>query len=152
MRTNGLKSDKRRSQSALGLMILSALALSGCAALPQPFDAPIDKTSPAAASAAAAAKSAKVYPRWAEFPEAPKDVPSLAEIKGRVESVEKVQATLQLETDALVWELTDPDAYAKVHLARFDKNLMDRIEKEPVDIEAWAKKNRDKVQPPAPIQ
>lgn len=152
MRTHGFRTDRRRFVPAFRLLILSTLALSGCAALPQPFDAPIDKTSPAAASAAAAAKSAKVYPRWTEFPEAPKDIPSLATIKGRVEAVEKVEAALRDETDALVWELTDPDAYARQNLSRVDKSLWDRIEKEPVDIEAWAKKNRDKVQPPAPIQ
>ncbi len=152
MRTHGIKTDPRRFKPAFRLMIVSILGLGGCAALPQPFDAPIDKSSPAAASAAAAAKGAKVYPRWAEFPEAPKDVPSLATIKGRVEAVEKVDAQLHAETEALVWELTDPEAFARQNLARIDKAQMDRIEKEPIDIVAWAKKHRDKVQPPAPIQ
>ncbi len=89
-------------------------------------------------------------PHWAEFPIAPKDVPTLAEFARRVHVQEANSAAQDAQGKAIAWEPNQPDSIAASANALIDPAKMAPIDSEmsPQESEAFAKAARDRATAP----
>lgn len=140
----------RWNKSALIVAALSAGAvmLSGCLAS-DPFAPPTDPQSAAAQQVNEAAARNMPYPRWSEFPAAPRDVPTAEDIRMQVVSTEEAKAILQAQAAELVWTLDDTEGWATAQRSLLDMSL---AQPAPADAaaqtEAWAAAARAEAIPP----
>lgn len=140
----------RWNKSALIAAALSAGAvmLSGCLAS-DPFAPPTDPQSAAAQQVNEAAARNMPYPRWSEFPAAPRDVPTAEDIRMQVVSTEEAKAILQAQAAELVWTLDDSEGWATAQRSLLDMSL---AQPAPADAaaqtEAWAAAARAEAIPP----
>jgi hypothetical protein len=94
----------------------------------------------------------RAYPRWEDFPRASTDLPTAAEIAGRVEVLTAANAGLSGEVSRLEWSLDDP--------AAFETQVRQRLAAIPPSpdalrtaqqLEAWAAELRRLGEAPPPI-
>lgn len=144
---------RRGRAPLLAAALVAAGGLSGCASY-DPFDEPTDPTSPAAARVEALTGADMSYPRWAEFPAAPRDVPTAADIREQVVALEAADAALGREVAAIAWFLgpEDLEPWAARTRNRVDRRLAQPAPPGAVaEAEAWARAQRARATPPPPI-
>lgn len=129
-------------------MAAGSLLLAGCLAH-DPFAPPTDPGSAAAAQVNAAAAKDRPFPRWADFPAAPRDVPTAEQFGMRVVETEEAKAILEAQARELVWTLDNTEGWATASRGFIDPNL---AQPAPADSrarsEAWAAEMRAKATPP----
>ena len=136
-----------------GAGAILGLSLAGCLST-NPFDPPVDQSSPAAAQVETLARADADYPRWRDFPAAPQNVPTPAEIRTQVTLLETRQDAFATEVAALRWTLTEnPEAWAR----QVASNINARLATPPpadatAQAEAFAARLRERAVPPPPIQ
>ncbi len=136
--------------AGMGLMA----ALAGCVSY-SPFNSETDPTSPAAQRVDALARADGAYPRWEDFPAAPRDVPSAADIRARVVALEASEATLARQVAGIQWTLneSDGDPWARRTRARIDARLAQPADPNAMaEALAWAERLRARANPPPPVQ
>ncbi|MBN8552713.1 MAG: hypothetical protein J0L52_07445 [Caulobacterales bacterium] len=155
MTANEMKASLRRIKP--GACLVAALVLagatSGCMAY-DPFDRTIDPTSPAAQRVEALTQSDMAYPRWADFPPAPQNVPTETDIRNQVLGLESSELRLNREVAAIVWTLTPADGgpWAERTRNRVDVRLARPARPdEAAEAVAWAQRMRQRAEPPPPI-
>lgn len=132
--------------------VLAALAgatmLGGCLAH-DPFGPATDPNSAAAQRVNEAAAQDRPYPRWSEFPAAPRDVPTEGEFAMRVVATEEAKAILEAQARDLVWTLDDTEGWAAQARSHVEASY---AQPAPADAraqtEAWAAEMRAKATPP----
>lgn len=102
--------------------LVALASLSGCAGS-APFDAPIDKSSPAASHVADLSAAPGPYPRWSQFPAAPKDVPAPSDFALRAAAAQGLQGEQLAGAQALAWTLSDTEAFAAAARRQIDPSL-----------------------------
>lgn len=98
----------------------------------------------------AAPKDDLTMPKWSEFPVPPKDVPTQATIKTRVDSEETLRDKLTAEVNALHWDGDVAETYQAATKARIDPEMLKPIDA-PMSsdaIEAFAAQARKRAVPP----
>jgi len=100
------------------------------------------------------APPAMTMPRWSEFPQAPSDVPTVAEFARRVHAEEAARATLDSLGRAIVWETFEPAAIAAAASAQIDPSKLGPIDAEMTaqQSDALAQSLRDKATAPPVAQ
>lgn len=146
-----------RSRFAVASRGLAAVALSGalagCAAY-DPFNQEIDPNSPAAQRVEALARADDAYPRWEDFPAEPQAVPTAADIRNRVEGLQAEEVRLNRQVAAIDWTLDadDREPWAARTLNRIDPRLSRPVDpNEMAEALAWARRMRERADPPPPI-
>jgi len=140
----------RWNKSALIAAALSvgSVMLSGCLAT-DPFAPPTDPQSAAAQQVNEAAARNMPYPRWSEFPAAPRDVPTADDIRMQVVSTEEAKAILQAQAAELVWTLDDTEGWATAQRGLLDMSLAQPADADAAaQTEAWAAAARAEAIPP----
>lgn len=155
MTGNRMKASRQRIESwaRLALVFAGGLSVSGCLGL-DPFNQEIDPNSPAAQHVASLARADDSYPRWADFPAAPQNVPTAADIRNRVLGLEAAEAQLNSQVAAIDWTLTeaDGDPWAIRTRNRIDPRLARPVDPNAVaEALAWAERMRERSVPPPPI-
>lgn len=128
--------------------------LAGACASYDPFERPADPTSPAAARVAAMSDADLDYPTWAEFPAAPQNVPTPAEIRTQVLQLEADETRLNGEVSRIVWTLgpDDGEPWAQRTRNRIDMRLAQTLDPEAMALAvAWAEQQRRRAAPPPRI-
>ncbi len=97
---------------------------------------------------------AMTMPHWAEFPIAPKDVPTVSDFAKRVHTEEDYRAQLDTLGRAIVWEVFEPNAIAAAVNAQIDPSKMGPVDQELTSqqSEALAQSLRDKATAPPVAQ
>lgn len=133
---------------------LAALGLlSACVS--SPFDRAADPTSPAAQRVETLARRDGAFPRWEDFPAAPQNVPTAADIRARVVAIEAAEAQLGQQVRAIQWTLneSDGDPWARRVRARITPQLARPVEPNAMsEALAWAERLRRRAAPPPPVQ
>ena len=128
---------------------LTGLGLTACAGS---FVAETDAQSPLAPRVQQIVDKHRVYPRWADFPATPSDLPRPVELATRVDALNASGMALDGEAARLEWTLSDPAAFA----AQVNR----RIQAAPVspmsaqtqeEIEALAERLRQRATAPPPV-
>lgn len=150
-----MKASRQRIESWMRLTLIAAMAgvASGCMSI-SPFNQEIDPTSPAAQRVAALARADDSYPRWADFPAAPQNVPTATDIRNRVLELEAAEALLDRQVEAIDWTLNedDGDPWAIRTRNRIDPRLSRPVDPDAVaEAVAWARRMRERSEPPPPI-
>lgn len=93
------------------------------------------------------------YPRWADFPPAPTDVPRPDVIAAEVAELDQTGQTLIAQAAAIDWTLSDdPNAWADAVRSRVEGARMGESEaRTAAEIEAFAQSLRERSEPPPPI-
>lgn len=128
--------------------LAALLGLSACAA------ASVEAPGPLEPRVAALVAENRTYPRWADFPDAPTDVPDPIQIASRVNSLKVASGSLAGEVARIQWLLSDQDAaeYAAAIAARVDATpIAPETRATQADIEAFAQGLRDRGRAPPPI-
>lgn len=129
---------------------LTGLGLSACAGS---FVAETDAQSPLAPRVQQIVDANRTYPRWADFPATPTDLPQPVQLAARVNTLKVSGAALDGEAARLEWMLSDPEDFAA--------EVNRRIEATPVspesamtlaEIEALAESLRRRSTAPPPIR
>jgi hypothetical protein len=131
-------------------ILAMAAGLSGCVG-GDPFNAPIDKSSPVASRVAAISAQSGPYPHWSDFPAQPMNVPTPADIAARTATAQGAQAAILDHAGGLHWTLTAANTAA--FLAETRATIDPALAKpapagSEAEIEAWAKAQRDLATPP----
>lgn len=140
----------RANKSVLPVLAILAgsMLLAGCLAH-DPFAPPTDPQSAAAVQVNEAAARDRPYPRWADFPAKPKDVPTAEQFGMRVVETEEAKAILEAQARDLVWTLEDTEGWATMARGFVDPRLSQPA---PADsraqTEAWAAEMRARATPP----
>jgi hypothetical protein len=131
----------------IGLILGLAAGVTACAS---PFSSSkVDPSSPVAAAATAAARAKGPRRKFSEIPAIPTDVPTDAQILGRVGQQRAAGAALAKATAPSTWELKDSEAYAAK--ARRDVNppaLAAPTEADRANTEAFARAARGRASAP----
>lgn len=128
-------------------------AVTGCMAY-DPFNQSIDPNSPAAQRVEALARADDSYPRWEDFPAAPQNVPTAADIRNQVLALESDEAELNRQVAAIDWTLDEDDGapWAERTRNRIDPRLARPVSPdEMAEALAWAQRMRARSTPPPPI-
>ncbi|WP_333591873.1 hypothetical protein [Brevundimonas sp.] len=138
---------KKMTAAVAGLGL--GLGLTACAGS---FVAETDAQSPLAPRVQQIVDTHRVYPRWADFPATPSDLPRPVELATRVDALNASSAVLDGEAARLEWTLSDPAAF----VAQVNR----RIQAAPVspmsaqtqeEIEALAERLRQRATAPPPV-
>jgi len=142
----------KMNASATKILAISAVcaALGGCSAR---FAAPTEGSSPLSDRVEALVDANRTYPRWADFPDAPTDVPDAAVVAGRVAGLDQTGQSLNRSVAAIDWTLPeDPDAWAGAVRSRVDDARMSvGTARTAAEVEAFARDLRERSEPPPPI-
>ncbi|MFN4297855.1 MAG: hypothetical protein ACK4FB_13565 [Brevundimonas sp.] len=147
----GLKMNASAMKNAALAAVMGAMLLTGaCAA---PFNKGTDPQSPLSDRIQALVDANSEYPRWADFPAAPTDVPRSADIAVRVAGLNQTGVTLGSTVAAIDWTLTDdPEAYAVEVRRRVEGARMSvGAARTAAEVEAFARSLRERSEPPPPI-
>lgn len=136
-------------------LVLAAVggALTGCMAY-DPFNQAIDPNSAAAQRVEALARADDTYPRWEDFPAEPQNVPTAADIRNQVRTLESDEAELNRQVAAIDWTLDedDGDPWAQRTRNRIDPRLARPVDPDDMaEALAWANRMRERSTPPPPI-
>lgn len=126
------------------------LATGGCVGS---FDPQTDASSPVAARVQELVDTHRQYPRWADFPKTPTDLPQPAEVAANVQALNTTGGALASDVARIEWTLTgDPAAFIESVNRRFDPARMAPIGAQtPEEIEAFAERLRRRAAAPPPI-
>lgn len=94
----------------------------------------------------------KGFPKWSNFPAAPENVPTSADIRQRVNDIKSHEVALEAAVAGLNWETIDPAAYSSTTRARLNTDLSRPVTKNNCgDIHQFALSTRARVVvPPSP--
>ena len=155
MTGGGMNASLQRIESLARVAAAVALAgaVSGCMAY-DPFNQTIDPNSSAAQRVAALARADDSYPTWADFPAAPQNVPTAADIRNRVLNLETAELELNRQVAGIDWTLDEDDRepWAERTRNRLNPRLTRPVDPSEVsEALAWAERMRARSTPPPPI-
>jgi len=126
---------------------LSGLLLSACAS-----GSIGDAEAPLEPRIAALVAENRAYPRWADFPGAPTDVPTAMQLATRVNTLRVASGSLAGEAARIDWTLSDTEAFAREVAARVQSTpIAPETRATQADIEAFAQSLRDRGRAPPPV-
>ena len=127
--------------------VLPGLALSACAGgMEEGANAPLEPR------IAALVAENRGYPRWADFPAAPTDAPSVMDVAGRVATLNVSGSALAGEAARIEWTLADSEAFAREVAARIRATpIAPETRATQADIDAFAQRLRDRGRAPPPV-
>lgn len=136
-----------------GIKVLAAgmlaLAGAGCATVSAPEG---EAVSPVTPQARALVEANRRYPRWADFPAAPADLPTPAQFAVRVEALGATAEALAAEAARIPWTLEDPEGFAESVGARVRAaDLSPLTAATQAEVEAFAESLRRRATAPPPI-
>lgn len=92
------------------------------------------------------------YPRWADFPAAPTNVPDGTDISQRVAGLSRSAEAASRAAAAIEWTLDDPQTYAAEVRSRMNATRMaPGTARTAEEVEAFARALRERAVPPPPI-
>ncbi len=143
---NVFLSKKTILPAMTGLLLLTG----GCVGA---FDPQTDATSPLAPRIQELVDAKRAYPRWADFPATPTDVPPPAQVAANVNALGADSSALATQVAGIDWTLgSDPSAFVESINRRFDRARMATIGAQtPEEVEAFAEALRRRAAAPAPI-
>ncbi|WP_312145590.1 hypothetical protein [Brevundimonas sp.] len=126
------------------------LATGGCVGS---FDPQTDATSPLAPRIQELVDANRDYPRWADFPAEPTDLPQPAQVAANVSALGVQSGALASQVAGIDWVLdSDPTAFVESINRRFDPARMAPIGAQtPEQVEAFAESLRRRAAAPPPI-
>lgn len=126
------------------------LAAGGCASA---VDTTTDATSPLAPRVQQLVDAHRQFPRWADFPAAPTDLPQPAEVAASVAGLNNSSGALAAQLAGVDWTLDgDPAVFVASVNRRFDPARMAPIGAQtPEEVEAFAESLRRRAAAPPPI-
>lgn len=126
------------------------LATGGCVGS---FDPQTDPTSPVAPRVQALVDANREYPRWADFPAAPTNLPQPGQVAANINNLNAESRTLTTQVAGIDWTLSDdPAAFVESINLRFDPARMAPIGAQtPEEVEAFAERLRRRAAAPPPI-
>jgi len=139
--------NARRTKNVTALCLI-AFAASACAAMTPTGDT----VSPIDARIRAAVDANRTYPQWADFPAAPRDLPTPTQLAQRVNTLQATRGALAGEVSRLEWDITSA--------GELEQALTDRITVVPpsptglqtqAEIDAFAERLRRRATPPPPV-
>lgn len=127
--------------------VMPGLALMACAgAVDGRADAPLEPR------IAALVAENRDYPRWADFPASPTDLPSPMDVAAQVGTLKVSGAGLEGEAARIEWTLSDSEAFARDVAARVAATpVAPETQATQADIDAFAQQLRDRGRAPPPI-
>lgn len=143
---NVFLSKKTILPAMTGLLLLTG----GCVGS---FDPQTDATSPLAPRIQELVDAKREYPRWADFPATPTDVPPPVQVAANVNALSADSGALATQVAGIDWTLgSDPSAFVESINRRFDPVRMAPIGAQtPDEVEAFAEALRRRAAAPAPI-
>lgn len=142
----------KMNASAMKILAISAVCglLGACGA---PFAAKTDPQSPLTGRIQGLVDANREYPRWADFPAAPTDVPDAGVIAAQVAGLDQTGEALNRSAAAIDWTLSDdPEAYASEIRRRVEGARMSAdTARTAAEVEAFARSLRERSEPPPPI-
>lgn len=141
---------RRFHSSSLAVLAVAAasLCLGGCLAH-DPFAPPTDPQSAAASRVNEATARNMPFPRWSEFPAAPRDVPAAEDFRMRVVETEEAQRILKAQAADLNWTLDNTEGWATATRGLVDMTLAQPAPSDQAaQTEAWAAAARAQATPP----
>lgn len=143
---NVFLSKKTIVSAMTGLLLLTG----GCVGS---FDPQTDVTSPLAPRIQELVDAHREYPRWADFPAAPTDLPPPARVAANVQALNAGSGALANQVAGIDWTLdSDPAAFVSSIQRRFDPAGMGPIGAQtPDEVEAFAEALRRRAAAPPPI-
>ncbi|MNS78752.1 hypothetical protein D3C72_1123830 [compost metagenome] len=117
------------------------------------FDPQTDATSPLAPRIQQLVDANRNYPRWADFPAAPTDVPQPAQVAANVSRLNADSGALAGQVAKIDWTMdSDPTAFIESIQQRFDPAKMAPIGAQtPEEVEDFAETLRRRAAAPPPI-
>ena len=117
------------------------------------FDPQTDAASPLAPRIQQLVDANRNYPRWADFPAAPTDVPQPAQVAANVSTLNADSGALAGQVAKIDWTMdSDPTAFIETIQQRFDPTKMAPIGAQtPEEVEAFAETLRRRAAAPPPI-
>lgn len=117
------------------------------------FDPQTDATSPLAPRIQQLVDANRNYPRWADFPAAPTDVPQPAQVAANVSRLNADSSALAGQVAKIDWTMdSDPTAFIESIQRRFDPAKMAPIGAQtPEEVEDFAETLRRRAAAPPPI-
>ncbi len=142
--------NARHVKIVIGLMTAGLVAsLGGCGTA---LGARIDADSPAAPRVQALIDANREYPRWADFPAAPVDLPEPVAIAQRVNTLRVTSGALAGEVSRIAWTLDDPVAFAEGVNARVAATpIAPATARTQAEIDAYAQALRQRATAPPPV-
>ena len=143
---NVFLSKKTILPAMTGLLLLTG----GCVGS---FDPQTDAASPLAPRIQQLVDAHREYPRWADFPATPADLPQSEQVAMNVRALDAGSAALATQVAAIDWTMdSDPAAFAESISRRFDPAKMAPIGAQtPEEVEAFAEALRRRAAAPPPI-
>ncbi|MNS58426.1 hypothetical protein D3C86_1079900 [compost metagenome] len=143
---NVFLSKKTILPAMTGLLLLTG----GCVGS---FDPQTDATSPLAPRIQELVDTHRAYPRWADFPATPTDLPPPTQVAAAVGTLNADSGALATQVAGIDWTLdSDPAAFVESINRRFDPARMAPIGAQtPDEVEAFAESLRRRAAAPPPI-
>jgi hypothetical protein len=146
----GLKMNASAMKNTALAAVMGGLLLTGaCAA---PFQTAIDPQTPLSDRIQGLVDANRDYPRWADFPAPPTDVPQPAVIATRVAGLDQTGQAVSQSAAAIEWTFADdPGAWAGSVRDRVEGARMSRgTARTAAEVEAFARALRERAEPPPP--
>ena len=142
----------KMNASAMKILAITAVC-TGLAACGSRFAAETEATSPLSGRIQGLVDANREYPRWADFPAMPTDVPQPEAIAAQVAGLDRTGQALDQSVAAIDWNLTeDPNAWAAGVRSRVEGARMSvGTARTAAEIEAFAQSLRERSEPPPPI-
>ena len=142
----------KMNASAMKILAITAVC-AGLAACGSRFAAETEATSPLSGRIQGLVDANREYPRWADFPAMPTDVPQPEAIAAQVAGLDRTGQALDQSVAAIDWNLTeDPNAWAAGVRSRVEGARMSvGTARTAAEIEAFAQSLRERSEPPPPI-
>jgi hypothetical protein len=143
---NVFLSKKTILPAMTGLLLLTG----GCVGS---FDPQTDATSPLAPRIQQLVDANRTYPRWADFPATPTNLPQPTQVAANVNALSASNSMLATQVAAIDWTMdSDPAAFVESINRRFDPARMAPIGAQtPEEVEALAERLRRRAAAPPPI-
>jgi hypothetical protein len=143
---NVFLSKKTILPAMIGLLLLTG----GCVGS---FDPQTDAASPLAPRIQQLVDANRAYPRWADFPATPADLPPATRVAADVATLNSNSGALATQVAGIDWTLnSDPAAFVESINRRFDPARMAPIGAQtPEQVEAFAESLRRRAAAPPPI-
>ena len=142
----------KMNASAMKILAISAVCAS-LAACGSRFAAETEATSLLSGRIQGLVDANREYPRWADFPAMPTDVPQPEAVAAQVAGLDRTGEALDQSVAAIDWTLTgDPNAWASGVRSRVEGARMSvGTARTAAEIEAFARSLRERSEPPPPI-
>ncbi len=142
----------KMNASAMKILAITAVC-TGLAACGSRFAAETEATSPLSGRIQGLVDANREYPRWADFPAMPTDVPQPEAIAAQVAGLDRTGQALDQSVAAIDWTLTEnPNAWAAGVRSRVEGARMSvGTARTAAEIEAFAQSLRERSEPPPPI-